>query len=324
ATSFTDNTAAPCSTYFYKVEACDLCDKKTASAAMATAVGAPDPGESPDAPGGLNKATSVTGTTTAVSGNNYQITLNWPAVTRTAVSGRAAATAHYKVYRKVKLATESVFSLDTTGTNPIDVLETTGVAPLTVTDVQPDKRTGRAASYEYYVAAVYTGCGRESAWAGPYTASCTASNTITITVPAAGAEISIPFESGFTPQATVNGTGTITSATATITGPGSSSNVHWSSTKTGPGPTFTFDVFNTAPTLAVGTYYFNVYAIVDGCTTLTESRPIELGDATCGLSATNLTLTPSTGNPKFYQLSFNVQNTCDPTLGGLDFTVNGM
>jgi|GEM_PF-1655677 len=323
-TSFVDHTAAPCSTYFYRVEACDLCDKKTASAAMATSVGPPDPGENPDVPGGVaNAMNAVTGTTVEI-GNDYETTLHWPAVIRT-VSGRPAATAHYKVYRKVRLFGQTTFSLDTQGTNPIDVYETNGVNPLTVVDTQPTKRTGRQAFYEYWVAAVYTGCGRESDWAGPYTTTnCAASNDITITVPAAGAEISIPFESGFTPEVTVEGTGTISKAVATITGPDGSNNVVWSSAKTGAGPDFIFDPFNTAPSLPTGDYLFNVYAIVDDCITATKSRLIELGDATCGLSATNMALTPSSGSDKFYQLSFNVQNTCDPNLGGLDFTVTGM
>lgn len=334
STSFIDRTAAPCSTYFYRVEACDLCDKKNISTGIAAA-GPPDPGEAPDVPGGVaNAAYAVTGTTT-VQGNDYVTVLNWPAVTRT-VSGRPAATAHYKIerWRKVDPATEYSYPLPQL---PIDVYENpaapsgTGVASLTYTDSAPTKVMGRPTTYQYYVRASYTGsCNRESAPAGPYTASCAAANPITITTPAANTEISIPFENGFTPQVTVQNSSDltaanlITKATATITGPGSDATVRWSSSIEAAGPTFTFAPFDNAPSLGTGTFTFNVFAEVDGCLTSTYTRTFLLGDATCGLAATNIVLTPTTGNPKFYQLGFNVQNTCDPNQGGLNFTVTGM
>lgn len=325
-TSFTDRTAAPCSAYFYKVQACDLCDKKNSSVAMSSAVGIGDPGEPPDVPGGpANATTALTGATSVV-GNDYRSVLNWPAVTRT-VSGRPAAVAHYKIERWRDVGSTGVFALNTT----FDVFENpaapngTGVASLTYTDDAPKKVGGVDTIYRYYVKAYYTSCDRGSALAGPYTAAiCTAPNDITITVPAANTEISIPFESGFTPSVTVNGSGVISGATATITGPGASTQVRWSDVQPGAGPSFTFLPFSDAPSLGVGTFTFNVFANVDGCTTITYSRTFLLGDATCGLAATNITLTPTSGPSQDYQFGFNVQNTCDPNQGGLNFTVTGM
>jgi len=331
-TAFTDNLAAPCTPYFYRVQGCDLCDLPAVgvnlSTAMSTAVSVPDPSDNPDAPGGVNRANAVTGVTSE-STTDYTTILNWPAVTQTA-SGRRAATAHYKVYRFISLdgGPYNLQSSTPSNPNPIDVLEstTTGTTALTLTDTQSKKVTGRDAAYQYYVTAAYTNCGRESQRAGPYTVSCSTTATFSIEVPVANTEISIPFESGFTPRVTVTppSGGTISGATATITGPDGSNSIVWSDVVSGAGPTFSFTPFSTAPSLSVGTYQFNVYAIVNGCKTQTESTSFHLGNATCGLAAANLSLDPSSGNPKYYYLSFNVQNTCDPNQGGLTFTVTGM
>jgi len=332
ARSFTDHTAAPCESYFYRVEACDLCDIKGLSAAMGSSISGADPGENPDAPGGASAASAVTGNTT-IAGNDYNVVLSWPAVVQT-VSGVPTATAHYRIYRFRAIAPSTTYVRETGPGLPIEVYEPgtngVGVAALTYTDTPPAKVTGDDASYQYYVAAVYSSCGREGALAGPYTAiSCNSSNTVTINSPAAGIEISIPFESGFTPNVTVNNeaAGTVSSATATLTGPSPSTNVVWYSTvypNRATLATFDFGLFDTAPQQAVGTYSLNVYATVNNCNTAVVSQPVILGDATCGLNATNVTLTPTTGNPKFTELSFNVQNTCDAAQGGLNFTVTGI
>jgi hypothetical protein len=76
--------------------------------------------------------------------------------------------------------------------------------------------------------------------------------------------------------------------------------------------------------MSVGTYKFNAYAMVNGCRTGLASVNFTLGDATCSLQAINVTLLPTTGSNKFYQLAFNVQNTCDPLLGGINFEITGM
>src|SRR6185503_19797810 len=52
------------------------------------------------------------------------------------------------------------------------------------------------------------------------------------------------------------------------------------------------------------------------------SQPVILGDATCGLNATNITLSGSRSTQD--ALSFDVQNTCDASQGGLNFEVTGL
>lgn len=331
AGSFVDNTAAPCEQYYYKVKACDLCDVFDTPNAMPNPVSGADPQENPAAPTGLAGATSI-------SGNNYRVTLNWPAVTQT-VSTKPAAVAHYKIYRYRAVAPSTTYVPDPSQNNPFDVYEASlghGPAALTYQDNTAPLKVGPDdASYEYAVTAVYTGCARESAASPRYRAqSCTAANQVTVVTPQSGIEISIPFESGFTPRITVaadtnNPTATISTAVATITGPNGSSNVIWTDTQTLAPPltapqTITFAPFDTAPQQALGTYLFNVVVTVNGCNTSPAPVSFILGDATCGLNATNVTLDPSSGNPKYYQLSFNVQNTCDASQGGLNFEVTGL
>src|SRR6185503_2405287 len=123
---------------------------------------------------------------------------------------------------------------------------------------------------------------------------------------------------------------TVTRAVATITGPTNGvsptpNNVIWSSTvtpNTAAPITFDFGLFDTAPQQAVGTYNLNVFATVNNCDTAVTSQPVILGDATCGLNATNITLSGSRSTQD--ALSFNVQNTCDASQGGLNFEVTGL
>jgi hypothetical protein len=81
-----------------------------------------------------------------------------------------------------------------------------------------------------------------------------------------------------------------------------------------------------AAQVPLGTYSLNVYAIINGCLTATVSRTFVLGYATCSLQVVNneLTLSPTSGNPKNYRVSFQIQNTCDPNQGGINFEVTGM
>jgi hypothetical protein len=166
--AFIDHTAAPCSAYFYREEAYDYSDKPsvTPSPAMAAAFSYDIQPTTivPDAPGGINRAVAVTGTTTSSAGN-YNVVINWPAVIQTS-TGLPAATAHYQVDRYKKVAPAGTFSLDQAN---IDVPEAT-----TWSDSQPTTVLGNAATYQYYVRAVYDcASSRSSLQAGPYTATCT-------------------------------------------------------------------------------------------------------------------------------------------------------
>lgn len=323
ASTFTDSTAAPCSTYFYRLKACDLCGNTGALSTAIPAAGPADPGVNPAPPAGL------TGTTVTSSGN-YNVTLNWPAVSTTA-AGRPAAVTHYKVYRKKATSPSTTFTADTSW----DVYEATpgvGHAQTTFSDSAPTTAGTNSLAYQYYVSALYDCAGRESTQAGPYTATCAATNSITITLPSAGMDISTPFENGFTPSVTVSGTGS-TGATAAITGPSPSTAVVWSGTASGAGPVY--DTWSPNPafdatTLPTGTYTFSVSAMVGVCQTATYTHTFQISNATCGLIAE---LVPVGGGNAASQvelvgsdnqLVFKVRNNCDATQGGIPFTVTGL
>ena len=185
--SFTDNTAAPCTAYYYRVQAFDYCSVSGAVSAGMSASSSFDIQPTsvvPDVPGGSAAAsTSVTGSVTT-SGTNYNVTINWPAVVQTN-AGDPAATAHYKIDRYRKVSPASTYSLDAT----LDAYETTTYSP----DVVPTKVSGNDATYQYYVRALYDCASpRTSAQAGPFTVGCAPAGTLTITTPTAGADLSRP------------------------------------------------------------------------------------------------------------------------------------
>ncbi|HJQ40599.1 MAG TPA: prepilin-type N-terminal cleavage/methylation domain-containing protein [Thermoanaerobaculia bacterium] len=323
AGSFTDTMASPCEPYYYKVEAVDNGGLKNVAGNGFGPVSIPDPGEDPAPPGGANAANAVTGFYTTPAGNDYSVNIAWPAVTLTASGARARAT-HYLVTREKKKVGDTSWSPDTT----FDVYDATSYA-----DTPSQKTSGTTTFYRYYVQAKYTECSRLSSRAGPYEMiSCNSSATMTVVKPAAGDEISTPFESGFTPRATVTTVAgqTINSVTAIITGPDGENNVIYSDVQT-PATTvvgansITFAAWNGAASVELGVYTFSTYAVVNNCKTATQTRSFVLGYATCSLQIVDnsLTLSPN-GNPKNYRLSFRIQNTCDPLQGGIDFVTTGM
>jgi hypothetical protein len=322
--AFIDHTAAPCSAYFYREEAYDYADVgSVASPAMVSAFSYDLQPTSivPDAPGGAARATAVTGTTTSSSGN-YNVTISWPAVLQTA-AGRPAATAHYQVDRYRKVAPASIFSLDAAN---IDVYERT-----TYTDSQPTTVAGLAATYEYYVRAVYDcASSRTSLQAGPYLATCTPAGGMSITTPANGSDVSRPSITSFTPQLTITGSGW-TGASISITGP--SSTVVYSQTITGGpvGSTYTFPAFNMADTATYpdGTYIVSATASTGACTTPVQTSRFTASTVICGLQ---LAASPAidfqgNGNNFATALTFNIENTCTAnafTLNSLKFTWSGV
>jgi hypothetical protein len=326
--SFTDNTAAPCTSYYYRVQPFDYCNvaSTTASAAMSASSSFDIQPTTvvPDVPGGTAAAsTAVTGTTTSSSGN-YNVTINWPPVVQTN-AGAPAATAHYKIERDRKVAPAGTYSLDAN----FDVYET-----MTFSDVVPNKVSGNDATYQYYVRAAYDCASpRASAPAGPYTVGCAPTGTLTITTPAAGSNIVRPTPGGFTPTAVVTGTGW-TSATATITGPGSAATSYTARAGTLSGSTFTFPTFDASNTTTypdgINAYTISIVGFVGSCATPVQTSTFTLSTVTCGLqlaASPAIAYTSTNGNGAYTSLTFKITNTCTITgitVDSLKFTWSGV
>ncbi|MEA2164517.1 MAG: hypothetical protein QOK37_2644 [Thermoanaerobaculia bacterium] len=323
--SFTDHTAAPCTPYFYRVQAWDLSSVSSQGSPAMTAAFSWDLQPTsvvPDAPGGsLGRAAAVTGTTTSSAGN-YNVTISWPAVVQTS-TGVPASTAHYQVDRYRKVAPASTYSLDLAG---IDVYELT-----TYSDVVPTTVSGNAATYQYYVRALYDcASSRTSLAAGPYTATCTPAGAMTISYPSTGSTITRPDVTSFAPTLSVSGSGW-TSATVTITGPSPSTTAVYSQTFTGSpsGSTYTFPTFNmaNATTYPDGVYTVSAMASVGACNTPAQTSTFTVQTVICGLQLAATPVFPSTNGASAYtSMTFQIQNTCTVTsftFNSLKFTWSG-
>lgn len=318
--AFIDHTAAPCSGYFYQVQAFDYCDvASTTSPAMASAASYDLLPTTivPDVPGGTAGAVNAVTGTTASSGGNFNVTINWPAVYQTSAA-LPAATVHYKVERYRKVFPSVTYSLDTT----LNVYDAT-----TLSDVVPTTVSGNAATYQYYVRAAYD-CAtpRASSQAGPYTATCTPSGTMVITTPSAGTDIARTTVTSLTPVLTTTGTGW-TSATVTITGPNPSLATVYTRTISGApvSNVYTFPLFDTS-SYPDGAYTITATASAGGCTTPAQTQTFTMSTFSCGLQ---LAATPSyTGNGSnvYTGLTFTIQNTCSTAVifNSLKFAWSGV
>jgi prepilin-type N-terminal cleavage/methylation domain-containing protein len=324
--AFVDHTAAPCSAYFYRVQAFDYCDVgSTSSPAMGTAFSYDVQPTTivPDVPGGTAGAsTAVTGSTTS-SGGNYNVVISWPAVTQTS-TGVPAATAHYKVDRYRKVDPAATYSLDA----QLDAYEAT-----TYSDAVPTTVSGSPATYQYYVRALYDCASpRSSTQAGPYTATCTPSGSMIIGSPASGGDYARPDVTAVTPTLVTTGSGW-TSATVTITGPSPSAATVYTRTISGA-PTAnaytfpTFDVSNTG-TYPNGVYTISATASAGSCTTQAQVRQFTLSTVVCGLQ---LATSPApafqgSGANTAGGFTFQITNTCTVssiTFNSLKFTWTGV
>jgi prepilin-type N-terminal cleavage/methylation domain-containing protein len=322
--AFVDHTAAPCSAYFYRVEAFDYCDTASASSPAMAAAFSYDLQPTtivPDVPGGtVGASTAVTGSTTS-SGGNYNVVINWPAVTKTS-AGAPAGTAHYKIDRYRKVDPAATYSLDA----QLDAYEAT-----TFSDVVPTTVSGSAATYQYYVRALYDCASpRTSTQAGPYTATCTPSGTMTIGTPANGSDYARPDVTALTPTLVTTGTGW-TSANVTITDP-SGATVYSQTINAAPTVniyTFpTFDVSNTG-TYPNGIYTISATASASSCTTQAQVRQFTLSTVVCGLQ---LAVSPApvfqgTGANTASSFDFRITNSCTVssiTFDSLKFTWTGV
>jgi prepilin-type N-terminal cleavage/methylation domain-containing protein len=315
--SFTDNAAAPCGKYFYRVKALDsagLVDPGAGSAAMTAAASyIPAAGVTPKKPLKPAPAANV-----AMTGGNYVFRLTWGEVYRDS-AGAPATTAHYQLVGQQSLnggATYSPYSSD-----PYYEQNTTSstiTVPLTVGT--------QSASYQYAVKAVYdcTALGdtdreNQSDW---YSLACSppAGNSIGITMPANGASVSRPYENAFTPALAPVGsvwTGAEIQITNTI------GDVLWTETKT-TAPPWTFSSWDSS-SYPDGTYKLTAVGFANSCRSTPVVSTFTLETGTCGLSLVSPAWTGN-GNSAYTGLTFRIQNNCDitsMTLNGLQFNWSG-
>lgn len=307
--AFTDKMAAPCSPYYYRVKAVDYCALAgSPSAPMATSVATGDPGTDPPVPNPLSGSITTGAGTISVS-------LTWPP--RTA----PPAIAHYLVERWRMLSSEAAYSQQGT----IDVYEANGIGHSgePAADVVPTTVGGQSAKYRYYVRSVWD-CSpaRQSVLSNPFDAcSVPAANTFSVNVPAAGADISRPYETGFAPKVTLVG-GSWTNARVSIP------NTSYSDSRTPAGGTgvVTFSTFD-ATNLPDGSYTLVALATVNSCDAPAIVVPFTLSTGTCGLSITNPSWTSTNGAGAYTSLQFQVSNNCDLsdlTFNSLKFAWSGV
>lgn len=330
--SFVDYTAAPCSSYFYRVKGCDICNVTSQNYSAAMTQSARFAGLA----SGVKPSKPNKPTTTSMSYNSgsgaYTFGLQWDDVTRTSPGSNLAATAHYVLERWKKLATDPDYVHETS--QDIDIYESTQSPTLTALD----KISGVAVSYAYKVRGVYDcnvteGGARPGDLSDPFILGCSPPSgyTVNITKPASGATVVRPTETTVPLEITVGGL-----------------NANWNSArfeiKQGGVVIDTIDI-PSAPTANKYTASWNVsdvtsrpsvdYTVAasatttDGCRGYATEIPFELDEVACDLSADLSTddLLPAIGASTVHhkELVFKVTNNCGVTVNvsGMRLTWSG-
>jgi type II secretory pathway component PulJ len=302
---FVDKTAAPCSSYFYRVKACDLCDVRSPNLSEPMAEPASFSLDAGVVPAQPEKPTPV-GDVSFAAGL-WSVKLHWSPVTRTNGDDQAAVS-HYVVQRYRRLGNSGNWNLEPAETQHIyDGTESE-------TDTAPGNSGGQSASYRYTVKAVYDcSVARESAESEPYEIGCVAnSNTMDFSSPPAGDVVTRPGETAVNIVMATTGTGW-TSATLNITDEDGN-------TVYGPVPgtigtnSISFPTWNVSDdqTLPNGNYTLSVTAMVGECAIPTpETRTIELDSVACGQRIVGpFTWNATSGGNAWETLTFRVENTC--------------
>lgn len=153
--SFTDNTAAPCGRYFYRIKAFDTANLTAAGDGSATlsqaAFYVPLAGvtpATPSAPSPIGAVTTTPGSPPSIPGT-ISVTLGWPHITSDS-NGRPAATAHYRLVRQQKVGSGAWGTPAMTASNYYERNS------MTSADTFPTSNgSGQTIFYRYAVQAVY-------------------------------------------------------------------------------------------------------------------------------------------------------------------------
>ncbi|HEX7705856.1 MAG TPA: prepilin-type N-terminal cleavage/methylation domain-containing protein [Thermoanaerobaculia bacterium] len=307
--SFIDNLAAPCSDYFYRVKACDICDVTSDfSTAMTTAASfAAASGVTPAKPSSAPYATG----TVLNDGTNYSFQLTWPPVTRDS-AGEKAAVAKYVLERWRKMPADPDFIYEPTA--DVTVWESTTTGTLTA----PSLVSGQLPEYRYYVRGVYD-CGvgdggpRNGPPSDPYTLACTppSGSTISIGLPASGSTISRPYTTALPLRLVTAGTGW-TSGTITVWNSGGAQ-VHTATIAAAPTSNqYNFSALDVSG-LPDGTYRITGSGTIGSCVGIATETTFELETIPCGLTIVDPVLTGA-GINLARQMTFRIQNSCPSAI----------
>lgn len=305
-TAFRDRTAAPCTAYFYRVKACDLCTNTSDySDAMTNPVSFTVPnGVTPSKPAAAPTVVGVVGS----NGTNYTVQLQWSHLT-TASDLQPAATAHYVLERWRKLGAAGTYAFETS----YDIYEgTTGPV-----DNPPETVSGQTAFYQYYVKGVYD-CTvpRVGPLSEPYTLACTPPNTHTasITKPVDNDMYVKPAESSVPLEITVTDSGW---TGAEIVIKDTDGNIAYGPLQVTSAPTankYTFTSWNIAPdTIADGTYVVSGSATVGSCRAEADDVSFTIDTTACGQRIVNAAFVGN-GNNFATSMEFKIENTCPNTV----------
>jgi hypothetical protein len=310
-TAFRDRTAAPCSGYFYRVKACDLCTKTSDySTAMVAPVSFPLPnGVTPAKPPGPPTVVGGVGS----NGTNYSVKLRWSPLT-TASDGKPAATAHYVLERWRKLGAGS-YAFETSW----PFYEAT----VSHTDTPAESVSGQTASYRYYVKGVYDCASpRVGPLSDPYDLACTppAGNAASITQPVANDMFTRPTETTVPLQLAVTGTGW-TGAQMSIRDLNGNEVYAPAAVSGAPsGGLYTFTSWNIAPTsIEDGTYTVTASALIGSCRAVAASTQFTIETTVCGQRIVQAAY-QGNGNNFAKSMTFKIENTCPNTVTFNRFT----
>ena len=328
STSFFDYTAAPCSSYFYRLKASDIFNPPAVSQNYSAAM--TQVARFAGLATGVKPAKPSTPTPVSMNYNTitktYTFVLRWDPVTRTTPGNALAATAHYVLERWKKLPTDPAYTWEPT--QDIPIYEST-VSP-TLTAV--DNISGTPVSYQYKVRGIYDctvseGGQRTGDLSDPFLLGCTppSDHTVTLAKPVSGAKFVRPGDTSVPLEITLGG-----------------ANSDWNSAKfeikQGGAVIDTIDIAS-APTANKYTTTWNVssvgsrpngdYTVLASATTTAGCRgysaeiPFELDEVSCDLSMdlTSDDLLPATGASTVHhrELQFKLINNC-----GVDVPVSGM
>ncbi|HYC58245.1 MAG TPA: prepilin-type N-terminal cleavage/methylation domain-containing protein [Thermoanaerobaculia bacterium] len=306
--SFTDNTAAPCAEYHYRVKTYDSENiaSPDASAAMGTtAKFIAASGLEPAVPAAPVPIGNVT-----LSGGFWNFRLGWTHVFRDSTNTRSY-TAMYRLQRQKELNGSGTWTNDGI-TQEYDRTAMTAAVSLPATE------SGQPVKYRYRVIAVYpcaalgdTDRESESDW---YYVTCStpANHSVAIIAPSENQVIELPNETGFTPQLSFQPAAGAQwdAATVEVRGPAPAQDVVYSYTDSAS--PFTFATFD-ASSLDDGVYTLSAWGDVDGCLSTPVTRTFIVETVTCGLTLSGTPLLAPTGGAnadRRKRLQFRATNNC--------------
>lgn len=304
-TAFRDRTAAPCTPYFYRVKACDMCTKESD---FSTAMTSPVAFDLPDGitPAKPPAAPVVVGSVGS-NGTNYTVQLQWSHLTA-ASDGKPAATAHYVLERWRRLGGVGAYTLDTS----FDVYEST-TGPV---DNPLEEVGGQTAEYRYYVKGVYDCASpRVGPLSDPYDLACTppATHTATISQPANNDMFTQPTETAVPLELTVTGTGW-TGAQLTVRDPfGNLVYAPPAITGAPTGGKYVFTSWTIPDDMDSGDFVVTATATVNSCRAVAASTTFSVETAACGQRMVDAQF-HGTGNNTAKSMTFRVENTCPNTV----------